>query len=136
TETGYEEEYDRFMRVYNEKKQPQAESMFAIGNHDYWNGLSVEKAQQRFLKKTNMKSMYYHKVVKGYHFIVLATEDGLTEGTFHKEQINWLDKQLQIAHEDDPQKPIFVFHHQPIRGTVYGSEWGFDLNRDLFYNTL
>ena len=136
TESGYEEEYDRFMSVYNQGKKSGAESMFAIGNHDYWNGLSVKKAQQLFLKKTGMESMYYHKVVKGYHFIILATEDGLTEGTFTEEQIKWLDKQLQVAQEDDDEKPIFVFHHQPIKGTVYGSEWGFDLNRDLFYDTL
>lgn len=136
TDSGYEEEYDRFMSVYNQGKQAGVESMFAIGNHDYWNGLSVKEAQQFFLEKTGMESMYYHKVVKGYHFIVLATEDGLTEGTFTKEQIKWLDKQLHMAQEDDPEKPIFVFHHQPIKETVYGSEWGFDLNRDLFYNTL
>src|SRR5699024_4105893 len=77
TDSGYEEEYDRFMSVYNQGKQAGVESMFAIGNHDYWNGLSVKEAQQFFLKKTGMESMYYHKVVKGYHFIVLSTEDGL-----------------------------------------------------------
>jgi len=136
TEAGYEEEYDRFMSVYNQGDKSGVVSMFAIGNHDYWNGLSVKKAQQLFLKKTGMESMYYHKIVKGYHFIILATEDGLTEGTFTKEQIKWLDEQLQVAQEDDPEKPIFVFHHQPIKGTIYGSEWGFNLNRDLFYDTL
>ncbi|WP_257350669.1 metallophosphoesterase family protein [Pseudalkalibacillus decolorationis] len=83
-----------------------------------------------------MKSIYYHKVIKGYHFIVLATEDGVTEGTFSINQIKWLDKQLKQAKEDDPKKPIFVFHHQPIKGTIYGSEWGFAKNRDFFYNTL
>src|SRR5699024_10874739 len=79
---------------------------------------------------------YYRKVVNGYHFIVLGTENFITAGTFYKSQINWLAKQLEIAHEDDPQKPIFVFHHQPIKGTIYGSEWGFNLNKNLFYDTL
>ncbi|WP_255585188.1 hypothetical protein [Virgibacillus saliphilus] len=83
-----------------------------------------------------MESIYYHKKVKGYHFIILATEDELTEGTFSEKQIKWLDEQLQIAHDDDPYKPIFVFHHQPIKDTIYGSEWGFDENRDLIYETL
>src|SRR5699024_764621 len=96
----------------------------------------VNEARDLFLQKTGMKAIHYRKVVKGYHFIVLATEDDTCRGKFGKEQIAWLDKQLQIAHEDDPQKPIFVFHHQPIMGTVYGSEWGFEENRDLFYHTL
>lgn len=136
TDTGYEEEYDRFMEVYDKYIQPDAVSMFAIGNHDYWNDLPVKEAQNRYLKKTGMDSMYYRKVIKGYHFIILATEDGLTEGTFSKKQIKWLDEQLQIAYDDDPEKPIFVFHHQPIKDTIYGSEWGFNENRDLFYDTL
>lgn len=135
TDTGYAEEFDRFMDVYNKHVQSDTVSMFAIGNHEYIDP-SVEEAQKLYLKKTGMESMYYHKVVKGYHFIILATEDELTEGTFSKKQIKWLDEQLQIAHDDDPEKPIFVFHHQPIKGTVYGSEWGFDENRDLIYETL
>src|SRR5690625_2681095 len=135
TDHGYKKEYDKLMEVYN-KKQSQAESMFAIGNHDYLNGLVSKRAQQRFLDKTGMESIYYRKVVNGYHFIVLGTENFITAGTFYKSQINWLAKQLEIAHEDDPQKPIFVFHHQPIKGTIYGSEWGFNLNKNLFYDTL
>ncbi|MEH7503767.1 metallophosphoesterase [Neobacillus drentensis] len=136
TDLGLVEEYDKFMSAYNVRKQPQAVSMFAIGNHDYWNGLSAVNAQKRFLEKTGMESIYYHKIIKGYHFIVLYTEDGNTSGTFSVKQIEWLGEQLRIANADDPKKPIFVFHHQPIKGTIYGSEWGFSQNRDLFYDTL
>src|SRR5699024_6276836 len=58
---GYKKEYDKLMKVYNNKKQSQIESMFAIGNHDYLNGLVSKRAQQRFLDKTGMESIYYHK---------------------------------------------------------------------------
>lgn len=136
TDYGVLSEYDKFMSAYNARKQAKAASMFAIGNHDYWNGLSVVDAQKRFLEKTGMEAIYYHKVIKGYHFIVLGTEDGRTEGTFSVKQIQWLGEQLKIASADDRKKPIFVFHHQPIKETIYGSEWGFSANRDLFYNTL
>lgn len=136
TDDGAIKEYDDLMAVYNAKKQADAVSLCAIGNHDYWNGLSVADAQNLFLEKTGMKSIYFHKVIKGYHFIVLGTEDGTTEGTFTETQIAWLSEKLKLAHEDDSKKPIFVFHHQPIIGTIYGSEWGFTINRDLFYDTL
>ncbi|RFA34569.1 phosphatase [Virgibacillus dokdonensis] len=136
TEYGYETEYDIFMEVYEKNKNPDATPMFAIGNHDYWNGLSPIDSQKRFCQKTGMKSHYYHQIIKGYHFIILGTEDGKTEGTFSTNQIKWLENKLLIASNDDWKKPIFVFHHQPIKETVYGSEWGFSENRDLFYNTL
>ncbi|MFF2446998.1 metallophosphoesterase family protein [Neobacillus sp. NPDC058068] len=136
TDNGYTVEYDKFFNVYNSKKQTQAVSMFAIGNHDYWNGLSVANAQNLFLEKSGMESIYYHKVIKGYHFIILGTEDGVTEGTFSERQIGWLAEHLREAAAEDSHKPIFVFHHQPIKGTIYGSEWGFKKNRDLFYDTL
>lgn len=136
TDNGYTDEYDKFFSAFHSRKQSQAVSLCAIGNHDYWNGLSVEDAQKRFLEKSGMESIYFHRVIKGYHFIILGTEDGLTEGTFSETQISWLAEQLKMANADDPKKPIFVFHHQPIIGTVYGSEWGFTKNRDLFYDTL
>lgn len=136
TDNGYTAEYDKFFTAYDVRKQTQAVSMFTIGNHDYWNGLSVVDAQKRFFEKTGMESIYFHKVIKGYHFILLGPEDGVTEGTYSEKQIFWLAEQLKQAAADDSHKPIFVFHHQPIKGTVYGSEWGFSKNRDLFYDTL
>lgn len=136
TDFGTEREYDQLMAAYLDRKQPQAISLMAIGNHEYWSSLTAHRAQRRFLEKTGMEGIYYHKVIKGYHFIVLGTEDRLTEGRFSVTQIEWLAEQLRAATEDDWTKPIFVFHHQPIKGTIYGSEWGFRANRDLFYNTL
>jgi hypothetical protein len=136
TDNGNLQEYDKFFAAYNRRKQAQAVSIFSIGNHDYWNGLSATAAQRRFLEKSGMEAIYFHRVIKGYHFIILGPEDGVTEGTYSEQQIAWLAEQLKEAVADDPDKPIFVFHHQPIKGTIYGSEWGFSKNRDLFYNTL
>ncbi|MDM5317460.1 metallophosphoesterase [Fictibacillus sp. b24] len=136
TDNGLLPEYEKYKSTYETHKQAKAVSLIAIGNHDYWNGLSEADAQKRFLDVTKMPSIYFHQVIKGYHFIVLGTEDGVTEGTFSVSQIEWLSDQLKQAQADDPKKPIFVFHHQPIKDTMYGSEWGFNVNRDLFYDTL
>jgi 3',5'-cyclic AMP phosphodiesterase CpdA len=136
TDNGLQEEYDRFFFVYDMKKQPQAVSLMAIGNHDYRNGLSEAGAQKRFLTETGMESIYDHKVIKGYHFIILGTENRLTAGYYSKEQIKWLGKQLEQAEKDDPKKPIFVFLHHPLKNTVCGSEWVTGMNGQLLYNTL
>ncbi|MEI5911764.1 LamG-like jellyroll fold domain-containing protein [Bacillus cereus group sp. Bce005] len=125
TDTGSVQQYDRFMQVYNENANKDAVRMNSLGNHDYWNGLSVEGAQKRFLEKTGMESIYYHKVVKGYHFLVMSPENGTTHGYYSDKQINWLKEEMAKAQKDDPEKPIFVFLHQHIKDTVYGSqEWG------------
>ncbi|MCI2257078.1 metallophosphoesterase [Domibacillus sp. PGB-M46] len=136
TESGTLEQYDRFLSIYNGNKQSEAVSLSAIGNHDYWNGLSFNDAQKRFLAQTGMESIYSHKVIKGYHFIILAPEDDLTEGYYSKQQITWLGEQLKKAAEDEPQKPIFVLMHHPMKNTVFGSEWGTEANGQLMYDTL
>ena len=51
TDTGSVAQYNRFMQVYNENANKDAVRMNSLGNHDYWNGLSVEGAQKRFLEK-------------------------------------------------------------------------------------
>ncbi|EOO21307.1 MULTISPECIES: LamG-like jellyroll fold domain-containing protein [Bacillus] len=125
TDSGSVKQYDRFMQVYNDNANKDAVRMNSLGNHDYWNGLSVEGAQKRFLEKTGMESIYYHKVVKGYHFIVMSPENETTHGYYSDKQINWLKEEMAKAQKDDPEKPIFVFLHQHIKDTVYGSqEWG------------
>lgn len=137
TDYGYATEYDKFFSIYNEKKQAGVNSMFTMGNHDYWNGLSVKDAQARFMEKTGMESIYYHKEVNGYHFIALSPENSSTHGLYTVAQINWLGEQLEAAEKDNPGEPIFVFLHQHIKDTVYGSDlWGTQENKELLYNTL
>lgn len=136
TEGGGIEHYDKFMSAVAAHKQANTSWLIAIGNHDYWNDMPVEVAQARFLEKTGMGALHFKKVINGYNFIILGTEDGCTEGTFTSDQLNWLAEQLEIAAQEDPNKPIFVFQHQPLPGTVYGSEWGIQNNPEAFYDVL
>ncbi|MCM3340144.1 metallophosphoesterase [Paenibacillus sp. MER TA 81-3] len=137
TNNGTVEEYERHMKTFQQHKLPEAEALIAIGNHDYWNGLPPAEAQARFLEMTGMESIYYHRVIQGHHFIVLATEDTMTHGYFSLEQIEWLSKQLAEAAADAPAQPIFVFLHQHLKDTVYGSkEWGIQENIEALMNAL
>ncbi len=40
---------------------------------------------------------------------------------FRSAQLQWFDEQLADAVADDPDKPIFVSHHEHVLNTVYGS---------------
>lgn len=124
TDNGYEEEYNTFMSIYSAYGNSKAEKLFVMGNHDYLNGLASQLAQERFIEKTG-ESIQSHKIIKGYHFIQISTEDGKMNGLFSESLKSWLAHQLVIAEKNDPEKPIFITVHQHISNTVYGSDdWG------------
>jgi glucan-binding YG repeat protein len=145
TDQGLTEQYDTFNQILEEHVNPGAETIIAVGNHEFYEGVywpnpafTDQMFIERFVTKTNMPGLYYDKWVKGtdstkYHFIVLGSEESkVTNSNNHDyavlsdEQYQWLKETLRIgAH---PRKPIFVFLHQPIDDTVYGSEqWGGNL---------
>ena len=51
------------------------------------------------------------------------------------EQVKWLDENIAEAVKDDPNKPVFVFQHEHVKNTVYGSSdtdgWGLDVFSDV-----
>jgi hypothetical protein len=66
---------------------------------------------------------FTHKVINGYHFINWGSENGSLDNP--NQNINWIEKQINIALEDDKNKPIFVTTHFAAEDTVYGSDaWG------------
>ena len=57
---------------------------------------------------------YYTRLVNGYHFIIIGTDEMLDEGTpvLHEEQLSWLDDCLADASRSG--KPVFIVGHEPI----------------------
>lgn len=71
----------------------------------------------------------FHRVIGGFHFIGVSRSKTLRHYT--DDQVKWLDENIAAAVKDDPQKPVFVFQHEHVRDTVYGSSktdgWGLDI---------
>ena len=108
----------------DEEFKPETEVTITLASHEYSqkNG-GEEAALERFSRIFGM-DYDTHKVIGGFHFIAVTTTRGCHFGDEKKE---WLAKELKIAAEDDPKKPIFVFQHPHITDTVYGSiNWGED----------
>lgn len=80
-----------------------------------------------FSKMTNQEADF-HKVINGFHFIGISRSDTIFQYT--KEQVEWLDKNIAEAVKENPDKPVFVFQHEHVLDTVYGSSktdgWGLD----------
>ena len=96
-----------------------------MGNHDSWNESAdpdYDEAVRLFLnylkkKDINADKVYYSTVIKGYHFICLATESlDLHENTpvYSDTQLEWLDSELTKAEESG--LPVFVLSHMPVNG--------------------
>jgi Icc protein len=140
TVTGEQTDYDSMNKVLKEIPHPK-NTLFAIGNHEFYsafrlpsgvlslstfpNGVTEQDCIHRFLDNTGMPSLYYDKVIKGYHFIVLGSEQSRItkwengdQAVLSDKQLQWLDNELKHT---SPDKPTFVFLHQPIPHTVAGS---------------
>ena len=75
-----------------------------------------------------------HYVIKGYHFITLSPGSGTFDpetgyGTTHgggdyAYVADWAKQQIELAVKDDPNKPVFIFFHHPLKDTYYVTgEW-------------
>lgn len=124
TDAGSQGEYDAWKSIKDSSLRiPLIASM---GNHE---GNSAD----RFIAATG-NNPNDNKVVNGYHFITVSPGNGTLDPTTGKGSshgggnytytLDWLREQLDAAVAEDPNKPIFVFFHHPIRNTFYVSnEW-------------
>ncbi|MBR2418546.1 MAG: metallophosphoesterase [Clostridia bacterium] len=71
----------------------------------------------------------FHRVIGGFHFIGISRSNTLKHYT--DDQIKWLDENIAEAVAAAPEQPVFVFQHEHVRDTVYGSSktdgWGLDV---------
>ncbi len=106
-----------------------------LGNHEY----IADSATMRKNYATTFPGQYHQYIdIKGYPFITISHENyygyGLPGATTGPDPKIFLQEKLVDAAANYPNKPIFVFCHMPITGTVYGSfavqsgdtGWGMD----------
>lgn len=138
TNHGAVREYEDFNKLLNSNMNEGAEKIITMGNHEYFEGFSSKTGLDKYLYMKRFTSMtgmpgdgatiYYDKWIEGYHFITLGGEgftapDDDDYANITEAQYSWLKRTLPKS--ADPAKPIFVFLHQPIDHTVYGSDdWG------------
>lgn len=71
----------------------------------------------------------FHRVIGGFHFIGVSRSETLEH--YSEKQVKWLDENIAAAVKEDPEKPVFVFQHEHVKNTVYGSSetdgWGLDV---------
>jgi len=94
-------------------------TLWTLGNHAYGTVLENPNAAEDFKKFIGEDSIYYHRVINGYHFICMAAEKNdlyVVAGAdvYSDTQVQWLSQEIALAAADSDGKPIFVLSHYPM----------------------
>jgi hypothetical protein len=134
TNDGTKSEFDKFAKAINESVREGTQFLGVVAkNHDGY--VMNRKELRSYYKSVTGNDADFHKVINGYHFIgVSASENDVQH--YDSGQISWLKSELDKAKAENPDRPVFVMHHEHNRDTVYGSSsydgWGVT----YFNNTL
>ncbi len=127
---GSEEQLSLFKETMNVALRPGTQPLLCMGNHEFYGG---DTARWSRIMGVNPNARYE---INGVQFIALSLADGTCLNGSYRYALGWLEKEIKAARDADPQKPIFVFQHLPITGTVTGGRapdnWGVDDLYDLF----
>ena len=131
TDNGQKKSFYAFAAVTNNEIREGTERLAVVAkSHDGY--AFANKSLDIFTRITGQETDF-HRVINGFHFIGISRSDSLKQYT--KQQVEWLDENIAAAVADDPQKPVFVFQHEHVKDTVYGSSetdgWGLDTFTDV-----
>ncbi|MBR6701655.1 MAG: hypothetical protein IKI78_00780 [Clostridia bacterium] len=134
TDAGREIQFDMFYKAVGDSLGKDTRLLATVAKSHDCNTLG--KAALGYYKKITGLPTDFHYVINGFHFIGISTCD--KEGIYYNEsQREFLKKALDEASADSPEKPVFVFHHEHVKRTVYGSSdfdgWGNDYFSDILF---
>ncbi len=125
TDRGKSDQYQAFA-AYTRGNLKGDTKLFGIVARAHDSSQKGGEALNYFKAVSGQTATDYHEVVNGFHFIGVSNSG--TDQHYTAEQVQWLDEQLAAAARDGANKPIFVFQHEHVRNTVFGSSdfdgWG------------
>ena len=127
-DNGLEAQYEKLVSLYNEANSAGnlPKLHISIGNHDWYDG-NPSNQFQKYVKilnpalKEQLETIYYHEEIAGYNFIFLGSESAGGYATLSAAQLTWFDNLMKDITAEDPEKPVFVLLHQPLKDTVAGT---------------
>lgn len=104
---GFAADYDTLIQYTIARVGDEVPLIASYGNHE-GNGKHFQY-EAKFGKPVDNVT-----VVNGYNFICVGAHSG---DTYTEEQAEWLDEQLATMTAADPDKPVFILIHHPVKGT-------------------
>lgn len=140
TNNGLSEEYNQLKNM-NTLVGAIPPMYVTMGNQDAYSGNITDYIEFAASLGADISTAkpYYSKIVNGFKYIFLATDDsnyyGLHSATdfesakLSNAQLKWLDTELSDSEKNNPGKPVFIMMHQPVADSVAGSfdsQWASD----------
>lgn len=96
---------------------------YSLGNHDLYGNESYDTLIRNFYDFARVDSVYYEKIIGGYHHIFLGSESKQSgvDADLSDKQLSWFDNKMQQLTSSEPNKPVFVYLHQSLYNTIAGS---------------
>ena len=131
TDNGKKKSFYAFTAITDNEIREGTERLAVVSKaHD---GYSMSYNSLKFFTGLTGQETDFHRVIGGFHFIGISRSATLKHYT--NAQVKWLDENIAAAVAADPEKPVFVFQHEHVRDTVYGSSksdgWGLDVFSDV-----
>ncbi len=126
TNDGTKDEFDRFWNAVSGGLKGKTRFLGVVAkNHD---GYEMKRKEMRdYYSSLTGNPADFNVVIGGYHFIGVSASEKKSSH-YDSSQKKWLKEQLDEATKEDPNRPVFVIHHEHVRNTVYGSStfdgWG------------
>lgn len=125
TDNGRSDQYQAFA-AFTQANLKGDTKLLGIVARSHDSGTMGGEALDYFKAVSGQAATDYHEVINGFHFIGVSNSG--TDRHYTDEQVQWLNDQLAEAARDGGDKPIFVFQHEHVRNTVFGSSdfdgWG------------
>ena len=130
TDGGEQEEYDALRAIIDASDfEFDTDFAFICGNHDQWTGDDNSQEaygamHERFTANCGVP-LYYDRVVCGVHLICMGPDGPCSHWdrfNITDEQVAWVEGLLEEDEKDGI--PSFVFCHEPIPETVFGTDRG------------
>ncbi|MDR1733870.1 MAG: metallophosphoesterase [Oscillospiraceae bacterium] len=122
TNSGSEKQFRDFARHLDRRLPPETRKLVILGNHEFPEFKEQPPAYDRLARYFGHGGNI-HEVVKGFHFIGISEKK--MEGRMYDDMTHmFLSDALAQAAADAPGRPIIVFHHAPLQGTVARSHHG------------
>ncbi len=115
TNEGYDDQYENFVKIWNEHKPADAVLCPVMGNHEYYRNSGALEAYNKYLGE-----LYTDTVVGGIHVISIGME---SSGGHYSSCEAYIKEHVKAAAEEDPNKPIILLTHMSV-ANVYESESG------------
>ena len=126
--SGTEKQMRKFKATLDNNLKPETKYMLNMASHEY-HGNGVEAAYKLFGEVFGIP-VDNHIEINGFHFITMSSSHGCE---YDHDKVEYASKELKIAREKDPKKPIFFFQHPHLTDTVSGSIYWAD---EAFIPTL